>query len=310
VAHWAAAAAHATPSTFSALERVPMSDSDRPEGWPTSTLKAAEMTFIWLTIGPKPLALDCVALTDAGVAAAGASGAGCLGIAAVAAGHAGSFDSAAPSALPRCRTAAAGSAELPCRSAGGGRGGTTGETGGSLDSAGPPARRTCRTAERHCRKCRTADITGSAGLPHGSAGAGRAGINAEVAGVSAPSGDRLDLPVGEVPLPELRDWLVAHPNASVVRDAVWRELIRRARRGKPEWVIAAVGMAVPALVTMAGTFAVGYRGDPVDIDSAVLTGFLEALRHRVDPDRAALHFAAWRAGRNLCRAQQEFLPGR
>jgi hypothetical protein len=48
-------------------------------------------------------------------------------------------------------------------------------------------------------------------------------------------------------------------------------------------VIAAVGMAMPALVTMSGTFAAGYRGDPADIDSAVLTGLLEALRHGVGP---------------------------
>ncbi|MCW6007679.1 hypothetical protein K1W54_24475 [Micromonospora sp. CPCC 205371] len=121
----------------------------------------------------------------------------------------------------------------------------------------------------------------------------------------------LDLLPGEVPLPALRDWLMAHPSAYTARDAVWRELIRRARQGKPEWVIAAVGMAMPALVAMAGTLAAGYRGDPADIDAEILTGFLEGLRSGVDPARDAPHaslcFAAWRAGRDLRLAQQEYL---
>jgi hypothetical protein len=112
-----------------------------------------------------------------------------------------------------------------------------------------------------------------------------------------------------VPLPALRDWLMAHPRAYTARDAVWRELIRRARQGRPEWVIAAVGMAMPALVAMAGTLVAGYRGDRQDIDAEVLAGFLEGLRVRVDPARDAPHaslcFMAWRAGRNLRRAQQE-----
>ncbi|GLI00651.1 hypothetical protein [Phytohabitans aurantiacus] len=128
---------------------------------------------------------------------------------------------------------------------------------------------------------------------------------------SAPSGNDLDVPPDEVPLPALRDWLMAHPNAYTARDAVWRELIRRARQGKPEWVIAAVGMAMPALVAMAGTLAAGYRGEAADIDAEVLTGFLEALRGGVDPARDAPHaslcFAAWRAGRELRLAQQRYL---
>jgi hypothetical protein len=31
-----------------------------------------------------------------------------------------------------------------------------------------------------------------------------------------------EVPAGAVPLPALRDWLVAHPSAYTVRDAVWR----------------------------------------------------------------------------------------
>lgn len=145
----------------------------------------------------------------------------------------------------------------------------------------------------------------------GTAAAGSADTTAGSAGAAALSGIDLGPPAGEVPLPVLRDWLMAHPSAYTARDAVWRELIRRARLGKPEWVIAAVGMAMPALVAMAGTLAAGYRGEPADIDSEILTGFLEGLRGGVDPARDAPHaslcFAAWRAGRDLRLAQQEYL---
>ncbi|ROO63025.1 hypothetical protein EDC02_5035 [Micromonospora sp. Llam0] len=168
----------------------------------------------------------------------------------------------------------------------------------------------------------TAGSAGAGPAASGTATSGSAGPGASVsgvggtaaaggAGVSAAAGIDLDAPPGEVPLPALREWLLAHPSAYAARDAVWRELIRRARLGRPEWVIAAVGMAMPALVAMAGSLAAGYRGDPADIDAEVLTGFLEGLRGGVDPARDAPHaslcFAAWRAGRELRLAQQEYL---
>jgi hypothetical protein len=145
-----------------------------------------------------------------------------------------------------------------------------------------------------------AALTAAAGTTHGTA-----------ADTTPPAGADLDLPAGDVPLPALRDWLMAHPHAYAARDAVWRELIRRARQGHPQWVIAAVGMAMPALVASAGQLAAGYRGDPADIDAEVLTGFLDALRTTVDPAQDAPHaslcFAAWRAGRDLRLAQQEYV---
>jgi hypothetical protein len=158
----------------------------------------------------------------------------------------------------------------------------------------------------------TATSGSSVSAVGGATAAGGAGTTAGGFGAAPSAGTGPDVPPGEVPLPALRDWLMAHPGAHAIRDAVWRELIRRARQGRPEWVIAAVGMAMPALVAMAGTFAAGYRGDPADIDAEILTGFLEGLRRSVDPDRNAPHaslcFAAWRAGRDLRLAQQEYLP--
>ena len=111
------------------------------------------------------------------------------------------------------------------------------------------------------------------------------------------------LPGGVWALPALRDWLLARPRAYTARDTVWRELIRRARLDGPGWVIAAVGMAMPALRRYARQLSAGYPGDPADIDAEILTGFLTALRDRVDLERDAPHAglcaAAWRAGHRL-----------
>jgi hypothetical protein len=250
-----------------------MSESDTRDDWPANALQAADTTFIALTTGPEPLALDCAALVAADIAASASVG------------------------------VAGTTAESPGDRVADHRGTTAESPGG-------------RVADH---RGTTADNPGTAAADHGGvtadtpgpAVAEGVGTTAEGAGTPAPTGIDLELPVGEVPLPELRDWLMAHPSAYAVRDAVWRELIGRARQGKPEWVIAAVGMAMPALVAMAGTFADGYRGDPADIDSEVLTGFLHGLRRGVDPAKDAPHaslcFAAWRAGRELRLAQQDYV---
>jgi DNA-directed RNA polymerase specialized sigma24 family protein len=122
----------------------------------------------------------------------------------------------------------------------------------------------------------------------------------------------LGLPRDPMPLSALRDWLLSHPTAYTARDTVWRELIVRARTSGPQWVIAAVGMAMPALLRYAAELSAGYAGDPDDIESEILTGFLAALRDHVnvtqDAPQASLCRAAWRAGRQLRIKQQEYLP--
>ncbi|WP_328421631.1 hypothetical protein OG470_06175 [Micromonospora sp. NBC_00389] len=118
------------------------------------------------------------------------------------------------------------------------------------------------------------------------------------------------LPGDVMTLPALRDWLLAHPRAYTARDEVWRELIRRARLDGPAWVVAAVGMAMPALRRYASHLSAGYGGDPDDIGAEVLTGFLAALRDRVDLARdapyAALCRAAFRAGYALRQQAGEY----
>jgi hypothetical protein len=114
-----------------------------------------------------------------------------------------------------------------------------------------------------------------------------------------------DLPTGVIALPALQTWLLKHPRAYTVRDAVWAELIRRARLDGPAWVVAATAMAMPALRRYAGQLRTGWSGDAHDLDAEILTGFLAALRDRVDLVRpapyAALCKAGWRAGFDLRR---------
>ncbi|MDG4803581.1 hypothetical protein [Micromonospora sp. WMMD980] len=119
------------------------------------------------------------------------------------------------------------------------------------------------------------------------------------------------LPAGVVALPALREWLLANPRAYCARDAVWRELIRRARLDGPQWVIAAAGMAMPALRRYARRLSDGYRDDPDDIGAEILAGFLAALRDHVDvasrAPYASLCRAGWRAGYALRQQAREYL---
>ena len=64
---------------------------------------------------------------------------------------------------------------------------------------------------------------------------------------------------------------------------MWAELVRRARSGDPAWVVGLVGVAMPGLRRAAATLSASYRGDPDDLQTEILTGFLAALR-ALDPD--------------------------
>ena len=91
------------------------------------------------------------------------------------------------------------------------------------------------------------------------------------------------LPDRPVPLDELRV-LLLHPSTSTsARNAVWAELVRRARDGGPAWTVGLAGIAMPGLRRAAGSLAAAYRGDPADLQAEILTGFLAAVR-ALDPD--------------------------
>ncbi|WP_146017451.1 hypothetical protein [Verrucosispora sp. ts21] len=94
------------------------------------------------------------------------------------------------------------------------------------------------------------------------------------------------LPDEILPLERLRALLLAPQTGVEVRDAVWRELVVRARRDGPAWVVAAVGIALPGLRHVAGLLAAGWRGDTRDLDAELLTGFVARLRSiDVEPPR-------------------------
>ncbi|GAA4201594.1 hypothetical protein [Actinocatenispora rupis] len=112
--------------------------------------------------------------------------------------------------------------------------------------------------------------------------------------LSLDSTDVPGLPDGPVPLTRLRQLLLERATGREARDAIWRRLVLRAKTGRPEWVIAAVGMAMPTLRRAACRIAFRWHGDAADIDAEMLTGFLTALR-AVDPD-------APRLCQRLCRA--------
>jgi len=121
----------------------------------------------------------------------------------------------------------------------------------------------------------------------------------------------LGLPAGSVSLAALRDWMLDHPDAHAARDAVWRHVVTRARQCGGNWLIAAAGLAMPALVGHARSLAVDYRGNPDDLDAAILTGFLTRLR-RVEPRRPAVYaslvYAGWRAGLAVRRQDHRYVP--
>ncbi|XVQ86486.1 hypothetical protein ACQP2K_03360 [Microbispora siamensis] len=124
------------------------------------------------------------------------------------------------------------------------------------------------------------------------------------------------LPRGEVNLVELRMLLTSRHVGDETRDAVWRELVTRARVRKGAWTVAAVGMGMPSLRTIAATLTRDLPyGDPADVDSEILGGYLRALR-RLDLDTTdvrtrlcqAARCAGERAIRHIATTERRRLP--
>jgi hypothetical protein len=86
------------------------------------------------------------------------------------------------------------------------------------------------------------------------------------------------LPQRILALDELKRFLLRGNVPRTVQDAVWRELVVRARRDGPAWVIASVGVAMPGLRAAAGRLAAGWKGDTADLDGELLTAFLGRLQ--------------------------------
>jgi hypothetical protein len=104
-----------------------------------------------------------------------------------------------------------------------------------------------------------------------------------------------DLPAGPIPLRDLRGLLLAKSTSLETRDAVWRELIRRARNDRPTWLVAAVWMAIPGLRRWTEALAEAFTGDVEDLESEIVEGFLREL-DRVDMAASSLAYRLVRAG--------------
>ncbi|WP_244894166.1 pilin [Planobispora rosea] len=121
-----------------------------------------------------------------------------------------------------------------------------------------------------------------------------------------PTGLTDELPQQPIPLPQLRDLLADRRIGDRTRDAVWRALVTRAHEDGPAWLVGAVGIAIPALRTVAGQVIDDCPGaDPADVGSEVLAAFIEAVRTAdpaADDLRERLHIAALRGGSRARRA--------
>lgn len=106
-------------------------------------------------------------------------------------------------------------------------------------------------------------------------------------------------PDRDIPLDEVRDRLLARRCSQATRDAVWAHLVLRSRAEGATWTVAAVGVALPALTSVAATLSARFAGDPADVHAEVLRGFLAALS-TIDlrPPRIILRlrWAAYRSG--------------
>jgi hypothetical protein len=112
------------------------------------------------------------------------------------------------------------------------------------------------------------------------------------------------LPARRVPLNELRDRLLRRRCPQTLRDAAWAHLVLLARSEGGMWTVGAVGVALPALTSIAATLSAKFAGDPSDIHAAVLAGFVAELA-TIDLRRPRvmlrLRWAAYRAGHTAVR---------
>jgi hypothetical protein len=112
------------------------------------------------------------------------------------------------------------------------------------------------------------------------------------------------LPDRMVPLSDLRSRLLSRSCPPPTRDAVWRELVTRSREHGGQWTIGCVGLALPALTTLASELSARFAGDRSDVHAEVLRGFLAGLA-TIDLDRRAimtrLRWTAYRAGHAALR---------
>lgn len=109
---------------------------------------------------------------------------------------------------------------------------------------------------------------------------------------------------GVAPLPRLKldemQVLLLDPVVDCgTRDCVWRALVARARSQDPAWIVGAAGVALPRLRRVAEQLIGDCAADRLDVEAAVLSGFVAAVRtEALEPRHVEqrLLLAAHRAG--------------
>ncbi|WP_263249600.1 sigma-70 RNA polymerase sigma factor region 4 domain-containing protein [Saccharopolyspora rosea] len=112
------------------------------------------------------------------------------------------------------------------------------------------------------------------------------------------------LPPRFVPLDQVQELVMHSRCPQRLRDGVWCHLTTRSRVEGGTWTVACVGMALPALVTIAARLSARHRLEAADLHAAVLAGFLTALAE-IDLARPGvmnrLRWAAYRSGHAALR---------
>lgn len=96
-----------------------------------------------------------------------------------------------------------------------------------------------------------------------------------------------DLPEQALSLGEVIDLLGSQATDHAVKDAIWAELVRLAQTETQPWQIVTAGILAPGLAATARRVVIERGGDPAEIESEVMLGFIEALRV-VDPSMRRL----------------------
>jgi hypothetical protein len=126
-----------------------------------------------------------------------------------------------------------------------------------------------------------------------------------------PARTRTALPSRALTMNELKEILLAHKTTRAISDPVWRELVTRARRDGPAWVVGVTGLALPGLRHAARRLTATWHGDAADLEAELLWGFLDRL-HTIDLDRprvcGRLIDAASRAARRSHHHAEETEP--
>lgn len=113
------------------------------------------------------------------------------------------------------------------------------------------------------------------------------------------------LPVGALRLTDVRDVLLRQPPVAL-RDAIWRELVRRARKVEDgdAWSLAALGVMLPGLRKISRTTAGLSAEDHEEVEAEIVTAFLTELSSvdlQVDRLPYRMWWAAFRRARTVMR---------